>query len=124
MNGKQLNVLGTDIQICGTDPKTGYFRDGCCNTGLKDIGFHTVCAIVTEEFLDFSRAQGNDLITPRPEFNFPGLKPGDSWCICASRFEEARLADCAPKIKLTATNEKTLKIVSLDVLKKYQIDLN
>ena len=124
MNDKQLNVLGTDIQICGTDPKTGYFRDGCCNTGLKDIGFHTVCAIVTEEFLDFSRAQGNDLITPRPEFNFPGLKPGDSWCICASRFEEARLADCAPKIKLTATNEKTLKIVSLDVLKKYQIDLN
>lgn len=124
MNRKQLNVLGTDIQTCGTDPKTGYYRDGCCHTGPQDIGIHTVCAIVTKEFLDYSRTQGNDLITPQPEYNFPGLTPGDAWCICATRFEEARLADCAPKIKLTATNEKTLKIVSLDILKKYQIDLN
>jgi uncharacterized protein (DUF2237 family) len=124
MNSNQLNVLGTSIQICGTDPKTGYYRDGCCHTGPKDIGIHTVCAIVTKEFLDYSLKQGNDLITPRPELNFSGLKAGDAWCICATRFEEARLADCAPKIKLTATNEKTLKIVSLEVLKKYQIDLN
>ena len=124
MNKKQLNVLGTDIEICGTNPKTGYYRDGCCHTESRDAGMHTVCAIVTEEFLDYSRSQGNDLITPRPELDFPGLKPGDSWCICATRFEEARLAGCAPKVRLTATNEKTLKIVSLGLLKDYQIDLN
>jgi uncharacterized protein (DUF2237 family) len=124
MKTNQLNVLGTDIQICGTNPKTGYYRDGCCNTGPKDSGIHTVCAIVTIEFLDYSRLQGNDLITPRPELNFPGLKPGDAWCLCATRFEESRSAGCAPKVKLTATNEKTLKIVSLDILKEYQIDLN
>ena len=124
MKTNQLNVLGTDIQICGTNPKTGYYRDGCCNTGPKDSGIHTVCAIVTEEFLDYSRLQGNDLITPRPELNFPGLKPGDAWCLCASRFEESRLAGCAPKVRLTATNEKTLKTVSLEILKEYQIDLN
>ena len=124
MKTYQLNVLGTDIQICGTNPKTGYYRDGCCNTGPKDSGIHTVCAIVTKEFLDYSRLQGNDLITPRPELNFPGLKPGDAWCLCATRFEESRLAGCAPKVRLTSTNEKTLKIVSLEILKKYQIDLN
>jgi uncharacterized protein len=124
MKTKQLNVLGTDIQICGTNPKTGYYRDGCCNTGPKDIGIHTVCAIVTQEFLDYSRLQGNDLITPRPELNFPGLKSGDAWCLCATRFEESRLAGCAPKVRLTATNEKTLKTVSLEILKEYQIDLN
>jgi uncharacterized protein len=124
MKTNQLNVLGTNIQICGTNPKTGYYRDGCCNTGPNDSGIHTVCAIVTEEFLDYSRLHGNDLITPRPELNFPGLKPGDAWCLCASRFEESRLAGCAPKVKLTATNEKTLKIVSLEILKEYQIDLN
>lgn len=124
MNKKQLNVLGTDIEICGTNPKTGYYRDGSCHTESRDAGMHTVCAIVTEEFLDYSRRRGNDLITPRPELNFPGLKPGDSWCICATRFEEARLAGCAPKVRLTATNEKTLKIVSLELLKEYQIDLN
>ena len=124
MKTNQLNVLGTDIQICGTNPKTGYYRDGCCNTGPKDSGIHTVCAIVTEEFLNYSRLQGNDLITSRPELNFPGLKPGDAWCLCATRFEESRLAGCAPKVRLTATNEKTLKIVSLEILKEYQIDLN
>ena len=124
MKTNQLNVLGTDIQICGTNPKTGYYRDGCCNTGPKDSGIHTVCAIVTEEFLNYSRLQGNDLITSRPELNFPGLKPGDAWCLCATRFEESRLAGCAPKVRLTATNERTLKIVSLEILKEYQIDLN
>jgi uncharacterized protein (DUF2237 family) len=124
MSANQLNVLGTDIEICGTNPKTGYYRDGCCRTGPKDIGIHTVCAIVTKEFLDYSHSKGNDLITPRPELNFPGLKPGDSWCLCAMRFEEARLVGCAPKVRLAATNEKTLKIVSLRTLKDYQIDLN
>ena len=124
MKQKQLNVLGTSIEICGTNPKTGYYRDGCCHTESKDVGMHTVCAIVTEEFLEYSRKKGNDLITPRPELNFPGLKSGDAWCVCATRFEEARLAGCAPKVKLTATNEKTLEVVSLEVLKNYQIDLN
>jgi uncharacterized protein (DUF2237 family) len=124
MSANQLNVLGTDIEICGTNPKTGYYRDGCCHTGPKDIGIHTVCAIVTKEFLDYSHSQGNDLITPRPELNFPGLRPGDAWCLCAMRFKEAKLAGCAPKVRLTATNEKTLEIVSLDTLKEYQIDLN
>lgn len=124
MKQKQLNVLGTSIEICGTNPKTGYYRDGCCHTESKDVGMHTVCAIVTEEFLEYSRIKGNDLITPRPELNFPGLKSGDAWCVCATRFEEARLAGCAPKVKLTATNEKTLEVVSLEVLKNYQIDLN
>ena len=124
MKTNQLNVLGTQIHICGTNPKTGYYRDGCCNTGPNDSGIHTVCAIVTKEFLDYSRLQGNDLITPRPELNFPGLRPGDAWCLCATRFEESRLAGCAPKVRLTATNEKTLKIVSLETLKEYQIDLN
>ena len=124
MKQKQLNVLGTSLEICGTNPKTGYYRDGCCHTESKDVGMHTVCAIVTEEFLEYSRIKGNDLITPRPELNFPGLKSGDAWCVCATRFEEARLAGCAPKVKLTATNEKTLEVVSLEVLKNYQIDLN
>ena len=124
MKQKQLNVLGTSLEICGTNPKTGYYRDGCCHTESKDVGMHTVCAIVTEEFLEYSRIKGNDLITPRPELNFPGLKSGDAWCVCATRFEEARLAGCAPKVKRTATNEKTLEVVSLEVLKNYQIDLN
>ena len=124
MKQKQLNVLGTLIEICGTSPKTGYYRDGCCHTESNDFGMHTVCAVVTKEFLEYSRRQGNDLITPRPELNFPGLQPGDAWCVCATRFEEARLAGCAPMVKLTATNEKTLEIVSLEVLKTYQIDLN
>ena len=124
MRLKQINVLGMPIEICGNNPKTGYYRDGFCHTEIEDVGIHTVCAVVTKEFLDYSFKQGNDLITPRPEFNFPGLQPGDTWCLCAKRFEESRLAGCAPMVKLTATNEKTLEIVSLEILKKYQIDLN
>ena len=120
----QKNVLGTDIEICGIDPITGYYRDGCCNTDTNDFGSHTVCAVVDKKFLEFSRSKGNDLVTPRPEFGFGGLKEGDHWCLCAMRWEEARLAGCAPRVKLAATNQKTLRYTSLDHLKEHQIDLN
>ena len=121
---KQKNVLDEELQDCGIDPMTGFYRDGCCNTGPGDIGTHTVCAIMTDEFLEYSKSKGNDLITPRPEFDFPGLKAGDSWCLCALRWEEARQAGCAPRVKLTSTNIKTLEMVEFDDLKAHQIDLN
>ena len=121
---KQLNVLGTDLVVCGTDPLTGFYRDGCCNTGDDDIGMHTVCILITDEFLKFSKLMGNDLSTPIPEFGFEGLKAGDSWCLCADRWEEARVAGFAPRVKLISTNKRTLEIIELDDLKKYQIDLN
>ena len=124
MEEKQENVLGTELEICGIDPITGFYRDGCCNTGEGDVGTHTVCVIVTDEFLEFSRGKGNDLSTPIPNYGFPGLKAGDSWCLCALRWEEARIAGCAPRVKLTATNKKTLDLVKFDDLKEYQIDLN
>jgi|TARA_B100001094_G_C18036831_1_gene722970 uncharacterized protein len=124
MEEKQENVLGTELEICGIDPITGFYRDGCCNTGKGDVGTHTVCVIVTDEFLEFSRGKGNDLSTPIPNYGFPGLKAGDSWCLCALRWEEARIAGCAPRVKLTATNKKTLDLVKFDDLKEYQIDLN
>ena len=121
---KQKNVLDEELQDCGIDPMTGFYRDGCCNTGVGDVGTHTVCAIMTDEFLEYSKSKGNDLITPRPEFDFPGLKAGDSWCLCALRWEEARQAGCAPRVKLTSTNIKTLEMVEFDDLKAHQIDLN
>ena len=121
---KQTNVLGLELQECGLDPVTGFYRDGCCNTGPGDVGTHTVCSIMTDEFLEYSRNKGNDLITPRPEFNFPGLKAGDTWCLCALRWEEARQAGCAPRVKLTATNIKTLEMLEFEYLKAHQIDLN
>lgn len=121
---KQLNVLGTELEKCGIDPITGFFRDGCCKTGANDHGTHTVCAIMTDEFLDFTKRNGNDLTTAKPEFNFPGLKAGDKWCLCALRWEEARIAGVAPKIKLSSTNIKTLEIIEISDLKKFQIDLN
>lgn len=124
MVDKQKNVLGFDLEVCGMDPPTGYFRDGCCNTGTGDVGTHTVCAIMTEEFLKFSQGNGNDLSTPRPEFNFLGLKEGDSWCLCALRWAEANEAGCAPRVKLTSTNIKTLDYIKLEDLKQHQIDLN
>ena len=124
MEEKQENVLGTELEICGIDPITGFYRDGCCNTGKGEVGTHTVCVIVTDEFLEFSRGKGNDLSTPIPNYGFPGLKAGDSWCLCALRWEEARIAGCAPRVKLTATNKKTLDLVKFDDLKEYQIDLN
>jgi uncharacterized protein (DUF2237 family) len=122
--GKQpRNVLGGPLAECSSKPLTGFFRDGCCNTGAEDRGVHTVCSLMTAEFLEFSRARGNDLSTPMPDFGFPGLKPGDRWCLCAARWREALKAGFAPKVVLTATHERTLDYVSLDDLKKHAIDL-
>ena len=121
---KQKNVLGTDLATCGTDRITGFLRNGCCNTSTADVGTHTVCAIVDDNFLEFSKSRGNDLITPRPECGFQSLKNGDRWCLCAIRWNEARDAGCAPRVKLTCTNVKTLEFVSLEHLKDHQIDLN
>ncbi|MEO0392005.1 MAG: DUF2237 domain-containing protein [Pseudomonadota bacterium] len=118
------NVLGGPLAVCGTDPVTGFFRDGCCNTGSMDHGVHTVCAIMTDDFLHFTKAVGNDLSTPRPEFNFPGLNPGDRWCLCAARWLQAHEAGHAPQVVLAATHIKTLDIVPLDALKQHAVDLN
>ncbi|MEL7238286.1 MAG: DUF2237 domain-containing protein, partial [Planctomycetota bacterium] len=113
------NVLGTELQPCGTDPMTGFYRDGCCETGPRDLGSHTVCAVVTDEFLAFTASRGNDLSTPRPEYNFPGLKPGDRWCLCVSRWEEARRAGVAPRVVLEATHEKAVTVATLDDLEEH-----
>ena len=110
------NIFGQPIISCSTDPITGYFRDGCCNTDDTDTGKHTVCIVATKEFLDFSKLIGNDLSTPIPEWSFKGVKPGDRWCLCATRFKEAHENNAAPKVVLEATNEKTLEIVEMDVL--------
>jgi len=118
---KAKNVLGSELESCCFEPLTGYFRDGYCRTDWMDKGTHTVCAIVTEEFLEYTKAQGNDLSTPFPQFNFPGLKPGDKWCLCASRWLEAYYAGHAPKVNLKATHEKTLSIVGLEILKSYSV---
>jgi len=117
-----LNVLGNPLETCSCDPMTGYFRDGKCNTTANDVGTHVVCAIVTEEFLNYSRSKGNDLITPIPQWDFPGLKPGDKWCLCISRWKQAEKAGMAPHVDLNATHELALKYVSLDLLKSYSID--
>ena len=116
------NVLGGPLLPCSVAPLTGFFRDGCCNTGPADLGLHTVCAEVTPAFLAFSRAAGNDLSTPRPEYGFKGLEPGDRWCLCAGRWEEARLAGCAPPVLLEATHEATLALVDLDDLRAHALD--
>jgi len=115
------NVLGSALASCSTSPMTGWHRDGCCNTDAQDRGLHTVCAVVTAEFLAFSQSAGNDLSTPRPEYGFPGLKPGDHWCLCASRWEEARRAGFAPDVVLEATHEKTLEITALGHLQAHAI---
>ncbi|HVN00798.1 MAG TPA: DUF2237 domain-containing protein [Caulobacteraceae bacterium] len=116
------NVLGGELVPCSNRPLTGYFRNGCCETGPDDLGLHTVCAVMTAEFLAFSKAVGNDLSTPVPEYQFPGLKPGDRWCLCAPRWKEALDAGAAPAVVLEATHEETLAIVSLGVLKDYAVD--
>lgn len=121
---ESVNVLGEVLEPCGSEPKTGFYRDGCCNTGPDDLGLHVVCVVVTDQFLAFSREQGNDLSTSRPEFGFPGLKAGDSWCLCASRWQEAYVRDCAPKVKLRSTHRAALKHCSLDDLKRHAIDLS
>ena len=120
----QKNVLGEKLESCSNEPVTGWFRDGCCNTNEVDRGVHTVCAKVTKKFLEWAQSAGNDLITPHPEFNFPGLKEGDSWCICAATYAEAINAGTACKIFLKKTNYKTLKIIPLEKLKKYAVDLS
>lgn len=119
---KAKNVLGNPLEECGTDPVTGFYRDGCCDTGPEDRGLHVVCAHLTEEFLAFSRAQGNDLTTPSPMLGFPGLKPGDQWCLCAARWQEALAAGVAPPVVLAATHEVALEVVSLDDLKRHALD--
>lgn len=118
------NVFGETLIPCSTEPLTGFYRNGCCETGPEDSGTHTVCAVMTEEFLNFSRIRGNDLITPRPEYLFPGLQPGDKWCLCARRWLEAFLADCAPPVILEATNEKTLDLVPMEslIMKAFKSD--
>jgi uncharacterized protein len=107
------NVLGGELETCGTEPMTGFHRDGCCAIDPEDAGVHTVCAIVTAEFLRFTAERGNDLVTPRPEFGFPGLRPGDRWCLCASRWAEAHAAGVAPPVVLEATHASTLEWVAL-----------
>ncbi len=114
-----LNVLGTPLQSCGTDPLTGFYRDGCCETGPDDHGTHVVCAVMTVEFLAFTAARGNDLSTPRPEYRFPGLVPGDRWCLCVSRWREALEAGAAPPVVLEATNRKALDVVRVEDLQAH-----
>ncbi len=117
------NVFGEPLEPCGLDPVTGFFRDGCCNTSPADRGRHVVCARMTAEFLEFSRQMGNDLVTPRPEFGFPGLKAGDRWCLCAARWLEAFEAGVAPPVVLAATHESALEIIPLVDLKGRALDL-
>lgn len=114
------NVLGTELRPCSTDPVTGFFRDGCCNTGGDDVGVHTVCVRVTAEFLELSAAAGNDLSTPMPRYGFAGLSPGDQWCLCASRWQEALEAGAAPAVVLEATHVATLEWVDLDDLRRHE----
>ena len=114
-----INVLGGVLLACSTEPVTGFYRDGCCNTGAEDMGLHTDCAVMTAEFLTFSRSRGNDLSTPMPQYGFAGLKPGDRWCLCASRWKEAFDADAAPQVVLEATHAVTLRVVSLDDLRRH-----
>lgn len=115
------NVLGEELTPCSFDPVTGFFRNGCCETGPHDVGMHTVCAVMTAEFLAYSASVGNDLSTPRPDLGFPGLNPGDRWCLCAPRWKEALDAGAAPKVVLECTHEETLAIVPLGVLKDFAV---
>jgi len=118
------NVLGEPLKSCSSKPLTGFFRDGCCNTGPTDKGRHTVCVLVTEDFLEFSKSRGNDLSTPMPEFGFEGLVPGDRWCLCADRCAEAFAFDAAPKVVLESTHQNTLKTIPFSVLRRFALDMN
>ncbi len=122
MKEPSINVRGGTLEPCSTAPLTGFFRDGCCNTGPQDRGLHTVCALMTAEFLALSKYLGNDLSTPRPEYGFAGLKPGDRWCLCAGRFLQAHDEGAAPLVRLNATHANTLHIVPLEVLEQYAAD--
>ena len=119
-----INVLGEPLLLCGDDPVTGFFRDGKCNTCEDDLGSHTVCIEASKEFLEFSRFKGNDLSTPAPEYGFKGLRPGDSWCLCAARWLEAYKNNMAPRVHLARTHIKALEVVPMELLKKYAVDLN
>lgn len=121
MKDTSLNIFELPLVECSVKPLTGYFRNGCCDTGPDDVGSHTVCAVMTEEFLLFSRSRGNDLITPRPEYNFPGLKPGDRWCLCALRWKEAYNHGCAPLIVPEATHKAALRYIDIEILIKYAL---
>lgn len=116
------NVLGTDLQTCSTDPMTGFYRDGCCNTGGSDAGLHVVCAVMTAEFLKFSKSRGNDLSTPNPLYRFPGLQPGDRWCLCAARWKEAYDAGQAPNVVLESTHVSALEFASLEELLEFALE--
>lgn len=121
---ESVNVFGEPLQSCSDRPKTGFFRDGCCNTGGSDLGSHTVCVEVSKEFLEYSRFKGNDLSTPMPEFGFPGLKPGDRWCLCAARWLEAQQQGMAPRVYLARSHRRALETVPLELLRQYAADLN
>lgn len=121
---KEKNVLGENLKTCCTSPMTGFYRNGACETGPADIGTHVVCAEVTKDFLEFTRSRGNDLMSPAPHHGFPGLKPGDRWCLCVSRWKEALDAGLAPPVILSATHEATLKYVSLEDLKKHAVTIH
>jgi uncharacterized protein (DUF2237 family) len=121
---KSINVFGEALKMCGENPLTGFYRDGKCNTCKNDAGSHTVCIEISQEFLEYSRFKGNDLSTPRPEYDFKGLIPGDSWCVCASRWLEAVETNMAPRVHLQRTHIKALDIVPIEILKKYAVDLN
>ncbi len=117
-----INVVGGELQECSAEPLTGFFRDGCCGTGPEDAGSHTVCSLVTEGFLEFSKLAGNDLSTPMPQFGFAGLEPGDSWCVCAARWLEAEQAGHAPGVVLAATHERALEVVPIEKLLQYAVE--
>jgi uncharacterized protein (DUF2237 family) len=119
----ERNVLGEELQECGTDPMTGFYRDGCCNTGPEDLGSHTICAVVTAEFLEHQRAIGNDLSSPMPQFSFPGLTPGDRWCVTAANWARAAADGVAAPVVLASTNEAVLELVPLEVLRRYAVDV-
>ena len=119
----ERNVLGGELEPCGTDPMTGFLRDGCCTTGPEDLGLHTICAVVTEEFLEHQRSIGNDLSTPMPHYRFPGLVPGDRWCVTARNWAIAYQAGCAAPVVLASTNEKTLEVLPLEWLQELAIDV-
>lgn len=119
----ELNVLGGELEGCGTDPLTGFYRDGTCQTGPEDIGLHTICAVVTSEFLEHQRRIGNDLITPMPQFMFPGLRPGDRWCVTARNWLRAHQDGAAAPVVLASTHLATLEVIPLDVLEKYAVDV-
>lgn len=118
------NVFGEPLEPCSMAPMTGFFRNGCCDTSPADVGSHTVCVEMTEKFLAFSKARGNDLSTPRPEFGFPGLKPGDRWCLCAARWMEAYAFDMAPNVRLSSTHKAALEVCPIELLREYALDLS